>query len=222
MLEHILSWDRSVTLFINGSHSLLWDQVIYLATSTFAWIMLGVLILWLISKNTTKMQFFTVVSLLVLGVFVSDQLSSSVFKPLFLRWRPTNDPIYMYSFDTVHNYRGGKFGFFSAHASNTFTVCTFLCLLFKRRVLNVLMISWALLNCYTRLYLGVHYLGDILVGIIFGISIGYAIYRIYVKTSCNGIVPKMSLLNVKSSQIMSCSILLNYCLIFIFALFYWI
>lgn len=213
MLDQILDWDRNATLFINGSENVYWDQVIYVATSTWMWIPLAIVMLWIMWSNMTPRQFGFVVLFLAVAVLISDQLSSSVFKPLFQRWRPTRDPVYMYVLDVVHNYRGGRYGFFSAHASNTFSVAVFLACLIRNKNLNILIISWALLNCYTRLYLGVHYLGDVLVGTCFGLLIGYGLACLYRKY----IGVDSPLLQEKSVHLFSCTILGSYCLAFIVA-----
>jgi undecaprenyl-diphosphatase len=83
--------------------------------------------------------------------------------------------------DTVDNYRGGNYGFFSAHASNTFSIALFFSLLMRRRWLVVTLVCYSLVNCWTRLYLGVHYPGDITVGLIWGSIVGYCVYRLYCK-----------------------------------------
>ena len=213
MLEQFLTWDRNATLFINGSENLYWDQVIYVATSTWMWIPMGVVMLWLLWRNMTPRQFCFAVLFLALAIFISDQLSSTVFKPVFQRWRPTRDPVYMYFVDVVHNYRGGMYGFFSAHASNTLSVAVFLACLIRNKALNVVIISWSLLNCYTRLYLGVHYLGDVLVGICFGLVIGLTLAYFYRKY----IGVKDPLLKDNSVHLFSCTIIGSYCLTFIVA-----
>ncbi len=213
MLDNILTWDREATLFINGSDNVYFDQIIYYATSTWSWVPLGVVLLWLLWKNLSPSQFSLAILCLSVAVIISNELSSSVFKPLFQRWRPTQDPVYMYMVDVVHNYRGGRFGFFSAHASNTFSVATFLAYLFRHKWLNVCIVSWAMVNCYTRLYLGVHYLGDVLVGTCFGVMIGYAmayLFRKFAKVD----VP---IFEKKSVHLFLCAILASYCLVFIVA-----
>lgn len=76
-------------------------------------------------------------------------------------------------------YRGGRFGFISSHAANTFAISVFLSLLIKRKSLTFMLLFWAVLNSYSRIYLGVHYPGDILFGTIEGCFIGYLIYLLY-------------------------------------------
>ena len=224
-MQEILNLDRNLTLCLNGSHSLMTDGAIYMATQTLTWIPLGLLLLYIVFRNGGIRMLWMVLLMILLGIFISDQLSSSIVKPLAARFRPTNDPQLMYLVDIVNNYRGGKYGFFSAHASNTFTVAVFLTLLFRHRRVGVLLLSWAVLNCYTRVYLGVHYVGDILVGTLVGILIGFLIYRLYSSHK-----PSAELLNtverttpsgfrLSDMNVLAACILLTYCALFIFPLF---
>ena len=81
--------------------------------------------------------------------------------------------------DVVNNYRGGNYGFFSSHASNTFSIAIFFTLLVRSRSLSTFLILWSLTNCWTRLYLGVHYPGDVLVGLLWGGIVGTAVWFLY-------------------------------------------
>jgi len=224
-MHEILNLDRNLTLFLNGSHSLVFDGAIYMATQTLTWIPVGLLILYIIYRNGGPKMLWMVVLMISLGIFLSDQLSSSIVKPLTERFRPANDPKLMYVVDVVNNYRGGKYGFFSAHASNTFTVAVFFMLLFRHRLTSILLISWAALNCYTRLYLGVHYVGDILVGVLVGVVIGYILYQFYASRKLSYSVPSSgeivtsSGFRVADMNVLSACIMLNYCALFVFPLF---
>ena len=80
-------------------------------------------------------------------------------------------------------YRGGNYGFFSAHASNTFSIALFFSLLMRRKLFVFFMITWSLVNCWTRIYLGVHYPGDIAVGLLWGALVGYFVYRLYCRVA---------------------------------------
>ena len=131
-----------------------------------------------------------------------------------------------YMVDVVNNYRGGRFGFYSAHASNTFTVAIFFSRLFADKTIRCLMIFWALLNCYTRVYLGVHYFGDILVGTCFGIAWGNFLYFIYRKwlmlkeTADEVGTINFQRFNKKNLVRLAATILATYCVIFIIGTFY--
>lgn len=225
ILDKLEVFDREITLFFNGSHSILVDNVIYIATSTWAWVLFGAVMLWVVYKDTGLRNLLSVILFLALCITISDQFCSSFIKPLVHRLRPANDSLYMYMVDVVNNYRGGRYSFFSAHASNTFTVAVFFARLFKHKPLKWLLVSWALLNCYTRIYLGVHYFGDILTGIGFGLLWGNLLYWIYYKKFSPALLSSSTPDQTRSGyrkssvQMLCDGILLNYCLIFIAALF---
>ena len=100
-------------------------------------------------------------------------------KPLVARLRPTHDPEIGLLVDVVDGYRGGQYGFFSAHAANTFSIAIFFSLLVRSNILSLMLILWSLTNAWTRIYLGVHYPGDILCGLLWGGIVGLFIYWIY-------------------------------------------
>jgi len=100
-------------------------------------------------------------------------------KSLVARWRPTHDPQIGALVDVVDGYRGGKYGFFSAHACNTMSIATYFCWIARSRRLSITLVIWSLVNCWTRLYLGVHFPGDILVGLIWGVTVGTGVYFLY-------------------------------------------
>jgi len=114
-----------------------------------------------------------------LCVLLAGTVDDSIVKPLVARWRPTHDPEIGMLVDVVDGYRGGNYGFFSAHASNTFSIALFFSLLMRHRLFVIFMVCWSLVNCWTRLYLGVHYPGDITVGLLWGAIVGYSVYRLY-------------------------------------------
>ncbi|MCI6559568.1 MAG: phosphatase PAP2 family protein, partial [Prevotella sp.] len=101
------------------------------------------------------------------------------------RPRPTHDLHIGMLVDVVNEYRGGRYGFFSAHAANTFSVAIFFSLVVRHRILTIFMVTWSLVNCWTRMYLGVHYPGDILCGLIWGAIVGTTAYAIYMRFSPN-------------------------------------
>ena len=86
----------------------------------------------------------------------------------------------MYLVDVVDGYRGGKYGFISSHAANTFAVCCFVSLLIRNTWMTVSLVIWACLCSYSRIYLGVHYPGDILFGALWGMFVGTGFYYLFV------------------------------------------
>lgn len=177
MLEQLEQLDRQLTLSLNGSHSLFIDGIAMSATSTTTWLPVACVLFYVIVHNNEMKNIGWLLLGLTLCILLADQGASSLCKPLVARWRPTNDPQLMYMVDVVNDYRGGRYGFFSSHAANTFALATFTGLVIRNARLTVTLLSWALLNCWTRVYLGVHYVGDIIVGIIYGTLVGLLVYR---------------------------------------------
>lgn len=177
MLEQ---WDKSVTLLLNGSDSLYLDGVMWTVTHTITWIPLFLALLYLLIKHNETRRFFIILGAIALLILVTDQFSSSFCKPFFQRLRPSQDPTLKDLVDIVNSYRGGKYGFISSHAANTFGLATFLTLLFKMRHTSALLYAWAFLCSYSRVYLGVHFFGDILCGAIFGFLAGSFVYYLMI------------------------------------------
>ena len=136
--------------------------------------------LYLVVKNNETMaQIGMIVASCALCLFITEFVTEGLVKPAAARPRPGNDPEWMYMVHVVNDRRGLDFSFFSAHASNTCGIAVFFCLLVRDKVLTWLMLTWSLVNCYTRLYLAMHYPSDILVGLAFGAFTGTLVYLVY-------------------------------------------
>ncbi|MCR5313297.1 MAG: phosphatase PAP2 family protein [Bacteroidaceae bacterium] len=175
-LEELNELDHELTLAVNGSDSLFWDNIMYTVTNTFSWSIVILVLLYIIFKNNTPREAIMIYISIALMIVVADRLCSGFVKPAVGRWRPTQDPVLMYLVDVVRGYRGGQFGFFSGHACNTFCMAVFLSLLFRDIRVTLTLIFWAATTTFTRIYLGVHYLGDITVGFLIGCTIGCVFY----------------------------------------------
>ena len=112
---------------------------------------------------------------------ITDRIASGFFKNYFERLRPSYNPLLENTIHLINGKKGGMFGFISSHAANTFGLATFTALLFRNKIFTTSIFVWAILNCYSRIYMGVHYPADILGGMILGLTIGYGIYFLYVK-----------------------------------------
>lgn len=179
MLETLLNIDRALTLSLNGSDSLFFDGFATAVTATATWIPAAIVLFCVIVRAGEMREILLTILAIGLCLLLADQVASSVFKPMIARPRPAGDPELMYLIDVVNGYRGGKYGFFSSHASNTFAVATFMSLLVRYRAFTFSLVVWALLNCWSRVYLGVHYVGDITAGTIWGIIVGYGVYWLF-------------------------------------------
>ena len=175
-IQQLIELDKEVFLALNGCHSLFWDGFMWTATKTITWIPVALALLYVIFKNNKPQQAVYIVLSVTLCVLLSDQITSGLCKPFFARFRPTQDPEMMYLVHTVNGYRGGLYGFMSSHAANTFTVAMFLSLLIRNWKLSVMTFSWAIIATYSRIYLGVHYPGDILCGATVGILVATLVF----------------------------------------------
>lgn len=178
-IQQYIALDKDLLLRLNGSESLFWDGFMWVATSTSIWVPTAIVLLYIIIKNNKLQEALFTIVMLALVITVADQIASGFCKPFFGRFRPTQDPYIMYLVDIVNGYRGGRYGFISSHAANTFAVAVFLSLVIKRTSLTFMLLIWAMLNAYSRIYLGVHYPGDILFGTLEGCLTGYLFYLLY-------------------------------------------
>jgi Membrane-associated phospholipid phosphatase len=179
MLEQELLLEKDLFLQLNGSDSLFWDNFFYLYSYKWTWLLLYLCFLIVfIYKNRWK-EILCVLLAVGMVVLLCDQISSGFFKPFFQRFRPTHHPEFKDLVDLVLNYRGGKYGFISSHAANAFGFFTFAILLFRNRIFTLCFVLFAILNGYSRIYLGVHFISDVVVGAMVGAIIGYFVYEGY-------------------------------------------
>lgn len=178
-VEQWLPLERDLFFALNGSDSLFLDQAMWTISGRFVWIPLFLFILLLFFYKKPRKEAFLVTLFFILLLVASDQISSAVFKPIFERLRPTHHPDFKDLVDIVNDYRGGLYGFISGHAANSFALATFLALVYRNRWTTLAAFFWATLNSYTRIYLGVHFISDIVGGMVVGTVIALLIYELY-------------------------------------------
>ena len=219
MLEFITNIDTRLTLLLNGSDSVMLDTIAVTATKTGTWIPLGIVLLYVLMRMKNWKNALLVILCFAIAITLADQMASGIFKPLVARLRPSHTPELQGVIDLVGDYRGGRYGFFSSHAANTCAVAVFLSLLFRKRVFTVAICSWAMVNSWTRLYLGVHYVGDIMVGLIWGAFVGWMVFRLYrfltLKVKLEGVE---LLYTEKRAYLLAEAIALTYAAIIIYAI----
>ena len=171
--------DTQVFLWLNGLHTGWLDKVMVSITEMWPWIPIYILLRFVVFKKYRWSGFWI---LLAVGVVIlcSDQLSAHVCKPLFHRLRPCFNPDLEGLVHLPKGLPGGKYGFVSSHAANTFAVASFLTAVLREsyRHIGWWLYGWAFVSSYTRIYIGVHYPGDIIGGAVLGILIGLVIGRL--------------------------------------------
>lgn len=177
MLEFLNQIDTSVFLFFNGMHTPFLDRFMMLFTGRFIWVPMYAAILFVLLKTHGMKGAGVYVLGIALAITLTDQTCASYIRPMVERLRPSNldNPLSALTI-VVDDYRGGDYGFPSCHSANSFALATFLAFLFPRRRMLMFIFGWALLNSYTRLYLGVHYPGDLLAGAVVGSLFGFLCY----------------------------------------------
>ena len=171
--------DSQLFLWLNGLHAGWLDKVMVSITETWPWIPLFILLIFMVFKQYGKRGWWVLLAVAVV-LLCSDQLSAHVCKPLFHRLRPCFNPDLEGLVHLPKGLPGGKYGFVSSHAANTFAVAAFLTPLLRKRCKSIgwWLYVWAFISSYTRIYIGVHYPGDILGGAVLGMVIGLVIGKL--------------------------------------------
>jgi undecaprenyl-diphosphatase len=180
MLNHLQDIDTNLFLFFNSLHNSTFDFLMYWISVKWIWIPLYALLLYLIIREY-KWKSLLILLFVAIMITLSDQLSVHLFKNTLERLRPCHNPEIMESVHLVKDHCGGLYGFISSHAANSFALAAFLIgfLGKKYKYFTLLIILWAAIVSYSRVYLGVHYPGDIIAGGIFGALLGYTLRFIY-------------------------------------------
>lgn len=190
MLEQMLDIEHYAFLFLNSAHSPFWDAFMYLISTKWSWTCVIIaFVIYLFYRKPFK-EGMLVVIFILLCILVCDQLSSGIAKPYFTRFRPTHHPEYENIVKTVYGYRGYLYGFFSGHASNFFSVAMLTALIVRDKWYSIIVFSLASLVAYSRIYLGVHFISDILVGVVVGLIVGFLLYKLYRWVRLKWVSPK--------------------------------
>ena len=158
---------------LGGSHNMFSDAFALVLTSGWTWIAMYLTLLFVVIKNNETMaQIGLVILSCALCLLLADGMADGIMKPLTMRLRPINDPEVREMITLVAGVADKNYSFFSAHAANTMAISTFMALLMRNTRMTIALLIWSLINCWTRIYLGMHYPSDIAAGLLWGMISG--------------------------------------------------
>lgn len=177
MLDYLNTIDQQALIAINSWHAPFFDQLMWCITSKLSWMLILVALLVTLRRDWRQLLF--VVAAIMFTILISDQISSGLIKHTVERLRPSHNPDLASTLHLVNGYTGGLYGFTSSHAANSFSVAMLVSLIYRYRRVMAALMFYAILQCYSRMYMGVHYPGDILGGTIIGLLVGWLGYRLW-------------------------------------------
>jgi undecaprenyl-diphosphatase len=177
MIEYLESIDRQIFLFFNGLHADWLDPVMKSISAFWFWYPIVALFI-ILSIVYFKKNFWIPLVFAILCFAFTDQ-GSNITKKSVKRYRPAHNIEIGQEVHVVDDYRGGFYGFFSGHSANSFGLAFITLLFLRKKYYTWIVLIWAVLVSYSRIYMGVHYPSDILCGVIFGTSTAFLIYKLY-------------------------------------------
>lgn len=161
--------DARLLLIVNGAHSPFFDAVMWCISGRWIWLPFYAVLAYLLFRRMSWKRASICLVTIGLIILAADQTCATLIRPEIGRLRPANLNNPLSSFvHVVNGYRGGRYGFPSCHAANTFALAVFMSLVIRHKWFTVMMFSWAFIVSYSRMYLGVHYFGDLFCGATIG------------------------------------------------------
>lgn len=183
-IDYLESIDRAIVQAVNGWNSPFLDEFMWIVSGKLTWVPFYILLVFLYIRKTGLLRGGVFLLCAIVAVALADQVSVKLFKEVFERYRPSHhalltEKLHFYQFENGEFYKGGQFGFVSSHAANFFAVVAFAFLALKqhyKKIFIPLFLCAALVG-FSRIYLGVHYLSDVVVGGLLGIILAWIVYR---------------------------------------------
>lgn len=161
--------DARLLLIVNGAHSPFFDSVMWCISGRWIWVPFYAVLAYLLFRRMSWKRASICLVTIGLIILAADQTCATLIRPEIGRLRPANLNNPLSSFvHVVNGYRGGRYGFPSCHAANTFALAVFMSLVIRHKWFTVMMFSWTFVVSYSRMYLGVHYFGDLFCGATIG------------------------------------------------------
>lgn len=161
--------DARLLLIVNGAHSPFFDSVMWCISGRWIWVPFYAVLAYLLFRRMSWKRASICLVTIGLIILAADQTCATLIRQEIGRLRPANLNNPLSSFvHVVNGYRGGRYGFPSCHAANTFALAVFMSLVIRHKWFTVMMFSWAFIVSYSRMYLGVHYFGDLFCGATIG------------------------------------------------------
>ena len=180
MIESIESIDLYLVLLINGYHFQFLDVIMWFFSGPFIIIPIATMVLWSIYTSYDLKQSIYILLGIMIAIGLADLSSVHLFKEVFMRYRPSHNlellkQLHFHEFDDGQFYQGGLYGFVSSHASNYFALFTICWAIINQKWIKISLLTITLVILFSRVYLGVHYVSDVICGAVLGYIVAYVV-----------------------------------------------